>query len=320
MSGPVETQAVAAATASEASSVLGGKQGTSITEVLIPKSEPIPQTNQAEEPQNALTKEFTEEEWVALKDFRSKLPEIFRAVYTPDDPEAELKPVTIWGVILDPKNPASDARVSVFLMKFLRARELRIEDAQVMLTATLKWRHEMNIDAIMKEDFPEKIFSGVGRIFGKDKGGRPVVYNIYGGEQDVSAVFGDVKRFIRWRVQLMEKSIELLNFETLDQMVQVHDYEGVSMFGRTANQKAAASEATAIFQNHYPEFLFKKLFINVPAFLTWMFWIFKPIISAKTYAKMSVVGTGQPVIAEAMLPLIDAQELPKRYGGEAEGF
>ena len=38
-------------------------------------------------------------------------------------------------------------------------------------------------------------------------------------------------------------------------MLQIHDYEGVSMMSRDANQKAAASEATNIFQNHYPEFL-----------------------------------------------------------------
>lgn len=54
----------------------------------------------------------------------------------------------------------------------------------------------------------------------------------------------------------MEKSVRLLDFETLDQMIQVHDYEGVSLMGgRDANQKAAAGEATNIFQNHYPEFL-----------------------------------------------------------------
>ena len=51
-----------------------------------------------------------------------------------------------------------------------------------------------------------------------------------------------------------------------------------------------------------------------------MFWIFKPIISAKTFAKMSVVGTGVPTISEALLPFIAAEELPKRYGGSAEGF
>jgi hypothetical protein len=64
----------------------------------------------------------------------------------------------------------------------------------------------------------------------------------------------------------------------------------------------------------------KKFFINVPTFMTWIFWIFKPLISANTLAKMSVVGSGASAISEALLPIIDAKELPKRYGGDAEGF
>ena len=80
----------------------------------------------------------------------------------------------------------------------------------------------------------------------------------------------------------MEQSIELLDFETVDQMVQIHgtfcavshgcirssqprtaDYEGVSMTQRDAHQKAAAKEATNIFQNHYPELLVRvKISVN----------------------------------------------------------
>lgn len=45
-----------------------------------------------------------------------------------------------------------------------------------MLTATLRWRDEMKVDDIMAEKFPDDVFSGVGRIFGHDKEGRPVVY------------------------------------------------------------------------------------------------------------------------------------------------
>lgn len=57
----------------------------------------------------------------------------------------------------------------------------------------------------------------------------------------------------------MEKTVRMLDFEKYDQMVQVHDYDGVSVFaGRDPNQKAAASEASAIFQNHYPEFLVRQ--------------------------------------------------------------
>ena len=44
-----------------------------------------------------------------------------------------------------------------------------------MLTNTLKWRNEIKIDSIMDEKFPDDVFSGVGRIYRTDLGGRPVV-------------------------------------------------------------------------------------------------------------------------------------------------
>ena len=85
-----------------------------------------------------------------------------------------------------------------------------------------------------------------------------------------------IEKTSRWRVALMEKGIAELDFENVDQMIQVHgtspllifkkkswgvlmriciDYEGVGLTSRDANSKKAASEATAIFQNYYPEFL-----------------------------------------------------------------
>ena len=54
--------------------------------------------------------------------------------------------------------------------------------------------------------------------------------------------------------------------------------------------------------------------------MTWIFWLFKPILPAATLAKMSVVGSGSSSIGRALLPHIDAKELPKQYGGEAEAF
>ena len=108
-----------------------------------------------------------------------------------------------------------------------------------MLIATLRWRDQFKVDEVMKEEFPADIFGKLGFIFGKDKRGGPVTYNLYGANKDLQAIFGDVQRFlryvydativwvasehlIRWRVQLMEKSIAQLDFETVDQMVQVH--------------------------------------------------------------------------------------------------
>ncbi|CAL1715487.1 unnamed protein product [Somion occarium] len=289
-----------------------------------PDSTPAPVSESAvkeDEPQNPLTEKFTDEEWKALKEFRTLLPEIFAEAFHPDDKSAKSEPIQLWGVTIDPNAPNKDARVSVILMKFLRARSLNVKEAHTMLVGTLRWREQFKFNELAKEEFPHDIFGKLGYISGKDKDGQPVVYNLYGSITDMKAVFGDVQRFIRWRVQFMEKSIELLDFVNIDQMVQVHDYDGVSFLaGRDANQKAAAAEATNIFQNHYPEFLSRKFFINVPTVLSWIFWLFKPLLSAATLAKMSVVGHGKSTIKTAFLPVIDAEQIPKRYGGSAPDF
>jgi phosphatidylinositol transfer protein SFH5 len=118
------------------------------------------------------------------------------------------------------------------------------------------------------------------------------------------------------------------------------DYEGVGWNSRDANSKAAASEISSIFSSHYPEFLVRyftflfvqfailsiitfffqahKLFVNVPRTLTWIFWIFKPLLPAATLAKMKVAGHGAHGIGKELLPLVDADQLPKQYGGKAD--
>ncbi|KAG2150285.1 CRAL-TRIO domain-containing protein [Suillus bovinus] len=268
--------------------------------------------------QNPLTEKFTEAEWKALKEFRSIVPEAFKEAF-PEQDDAGLTSYKLWGVTINPLKPR-DARVSVLLMKFLRARNLNSAEAKDMFVSTLQWRESFKVDEAMKEKFPEDIFGKLGRTYGKDKDGHPIAYNLYGANKDLDAVFSDTQRFLRWRVAFMEESIALLDFETVDQMIQIHDYEGVSMSSRTQASKNAASEASSIFQSHYPEFLAKKFFVNVPSFLTWIFWIFKPFIATATVAKMSVIGSGPNVIGTALLPLIPADQLPKRYGGDADGF
>ena len=151
--------------------------------------------------------------------FPAKLPEIFAEVNKDKPPTS----VNIWGVDLAPGSPPT-AKEAIVLYKFLKARNMVLADAQTMLLATLKWRQEFDIDAVRAESFPEDVFGKLGVVAGKDKDGRPVTYNLYSEAKGPknAEVFGDVKRFIRWRVQLMERGIELLDFETIGDMVQVH--------------------------------------------------------------------------------------------------
>ncbi|KAJ2915480.1 hypothetical protein MD484_g4931, partial [Candolleomyces efflorescens] len=292
---------------------------TTVTSTPVTTAAETKNADEDKEPQNTLTRSFTNAEWDALKKFRTELPDIFAESY-PDKADNKTAPITFWGVPIDPQSPKSDARVSVILMKFLRARNLNPTAAREMLVNTLRWRESFNVESLLKEEFPQDIFGGMAKISGVDKDKRPVVYNVYGGNSDLKAVFSDVQRFIRWRVALQERSILLLDFNEVDQMIQIHDYAGVSMSSRDANSKAAASEASNIFSSHYPETLYRKFFINVPTLLSWIFWAFKAIIPSATMAKMSMVGTGESALRKALLPYIDTKQLPKRYGGEAEGF
>ena len=45
-----------------------------------------------------------------------------------------------------------------------------------MLTDTLKWREDFKITEVVKEEFPQDIFGNLGRVYGKDKEGHPIVY------------------------------------------------------------------------------------------------------------------------------------------------
>ncbi|PVG04713.1 CRAL/TRIO domain-containing protein [Serendipita vermifera] len=267
----------------------------------------------AQEPQNRFTEAFTEQEWEGVKKLRSLLPEISAEAY--DNKE---KVPRLWGVELSSTSPT--AKASVVLVKFIRARQGDLEAAKTMLVSTLKWREEFKVDHLAKEEFPEDVFGKVGVISGKDKEGRPVTYNFYGSVSP-EIVFKDVDQFLRWRVNLMERGISLINFETVDSMVQVHGKRDVGLAsvglgGRTANSKAAASQASQIFSDYYPELLHKKFFVSVPTLLTWIFWTFTKLLSPATQKKMAVVGSGPATISEALLPVISKEELLKRYGGE----
>ena len=85
----------------------------------------------------------------------------------------------------------------MLLAKFVRARTLDVAAAADMLAATLQWRAEFDVDKVMAETFDADVFGKLGRVYGKDTEGRPVTYNLYGAVKDMSAVFGDVQKFIR---------------------------------------------------------------------------------------------------------------------------
>lgn len=82
-------------------------------------------------------------------DERSKLAELRAQLATVSD--VIPADTVLWRVKL---HDADDVRSNRVLLKFLRARELDVKEALAMLTSTMKWRAEMNMEALMTEEFP----------------------------------------------------------------------------------------------------------------------------------------------------------------------
>lgn len=136
----------------------------------------------------------------------------------------------------------------------LKSRESDLTKATQMLTDTLIWRKDFGADNLLDEAIDDSVLGSVSYIYKTDKEGRPVCYNFYG-DIDQEKVFGDKDKFIRWRVQVMERGVQLIDFVNTDSMVVIHDYKNASLFGRSSNAKTATKEIIKIMQDNYPEFL-----------------------------------------------------------------
>ncbi|KAJ2864817.1 Non-classical phosphatidylinositol transfer protein (PITP) [Coemansia erecta] len=244
-----------------------------------------------------------------LVKLREALPDIIK-----EAGEAATSPVsaTLWGVPLQPTDAdkQDDPRINVILAKFLKARNNNLDQAREMLTSTLKWRAEFGVDALLDETFPEEVFGSVGYMHGTDKEGRPVTYNFYG-NLDNKTVFGDLERFLRWRVQLHERGMRAVDFVNTSDMVQVHDYDGVGIFSYDKYARAASKATVQIMSDNYPETLATKVFANVPAWGETIFNIIGRWLSDETKRKFVVVGAANAYAALANR--IDPENIPEKF-------
>lgn len=167
---------------------------------------------------------------------------------------------SMWGVPL----LGGDDRADVILLKFLRARDFRVGEALNMLLKCLAWRKEFGAETVAEEDLGFKELEGViAYMQGYDREGHPVCYNAYGVFRDkdmYERIFGDeekLKKFLRWRVQVLERGIKLLHFKPggVNSLIQVTDLKDMPK----RELRVASNQILSLFQDNYPEMVARKV-------------------------------------------------------------
>ncbi|CAN6337967.1 unnamed protein product [Urochloa humidicola] len=236
-------------------------------------------------------------------------------------------PISIWGVPLNPPPAAdgatnaaaaADERADVVLLKFLRARDFRVRDAHAMVLRCAAWRGEFGADGVADEDLGFKDLEGVvAYMHGWDREGHPVCYNAYGVFKDramYERVLGDgdrLARFLRWRVQVMERGVRALSLRPggVNAIIQVTDLKDMPK----RELRAASNQILSLFQDNYPEMVARKVFINVPWYFSVLFSMISPFLTERTKSKFVIAREGN--IAETLYKFIRPELVPVQYGG-----
>ncbi|GMY29457.1 patellin-3-like [Fagus crenata] len=222
--------------------------------------------------------------------------------------------VSIWGIPL-----LQDERSDVILLKFLRARDYKVKDAFAMIKNTVLWRKEFGIDALLEEDHGND-WDKVAFTHGYDKQGHPVCYNVFSEFQNKelyqNTFSTEEKRhkFLKWRIQFLEKSIRKLDFSPtgISSIVQVNDFKNSFGIGKRELWQATKL-AVQLFQDNYPEFLAKQVFVNVPWWYIAYNRMISPFLTQRTKSKFVFAGPSKS--AETLFKYIAPEQVPLQYGG-----
>ncbi|KAK4361357.1 hypothetical protein RND71_020309 [Anisodus tanguticus] len=199
------------------------------------------------------------------------------------------KEISIWGVPLLPSK--GDEKTNVVLLKFLRTRDYKVNESFEMLKKMLEWRKEFNIQSILEEDLGSDL-APAAYMSGIDNQGHPICYNIFGvldDEELYNKKFGTEEKrnqFLRWRVQLMEKGIQQLDFKAggVSSLLQINDLKN-SPGPSKKEVRVATKQAVDLLQDNYPEFVAKNIFINVPFWYYAVHSLLSPFPTQRTKSK-----------------------------------
>ena len=233
----------------------GAKTVEAIKETIVSVSSLVPQ-----EPTPTTSEATKEAEEKAAPSLEAEAVEKDAKVETLASLLAE--EVSIWGVPL-----LADERSDVILLKFLRARDFKVKDAFTMIKNTVRWRKEFGIDELVEQELGSDL-EKVAFMHGFDKEGHPVCYNVYGEFQNKELyqnAFSDEEkrlRFLRWRIQFLERSIRKLDFKPggISTLVQVNDLKS-SPGPNKWELRQATKQALQLLQDNYPEFVAKQVCI-----------------------------------------------------------
>lgn len=214
------------------------------------------------------------------------------------------------------------------LVRFLIARQWDVEKATAMLREHYKWLAETKMATLLKDPFPEE--PTIKKFYpqayhGTDKLGRPLyierpgcidmprLLQVTNTERLMDYFYAGTELQIRRRLP----ACSLVRGEVVDKSLNIMDLDGLGFRVVThATARRVVRDIVTMLQNHYPECSGRMIIINAPKVFSIAWSFVKPMLDEKTVAKISIYGTDKEAYTQALLELVDADQLPALFGGK----
>ncbi|ODM91439.1 SEC14-like protein 2, partial [Orchesella cincta] len=181
--------------------------------------------------------------------------------------------------------PEAYMKEDIYLIRWLRAKNLNQDQAKELLLENLRWRKMNNMSRIHQEDWSDLQEDYQYQIDSFDKTGRPIA-TLRFGEWDIrrACVSGKAQRLTRYLYKALDEAtakVRSLQSEgkQVSQWTSVLDMEGyaVSTHGCFCCLGIYLSYATA-YENHFPGSVHDIILVNTPSIFEVVLRITKPLL------------------------------------------
>ncbi|CAG7718747.1 unnamed protein product [Allacma fusca] len=209
------------------------------------------------------------------------------------------------------------------LLRWIRARDYNLDQAELMLRKHMKWREEIGYDQLAFWDMPKLCEDLMPEtMLGFDDDNCPVLVSPSGKwdmKKTLEVVGSETALLSRWKIaKTIEEAMKgKLTSEgvPVTQYSVITDLQGLTISQGTIAVLQAVSDCAQIFEANFPESSKYLIVINAPWFFATFYKCLKPFLSEKTKAKTHIYGKCRKEWTEFLGSKFPPHVIPRLYGG-----
>ncbi|XP_021964963.1 phosphatidylinositol/phosphatidylcholine transfer protein SFH2 [Folsomia candida] len=233
----------------------------------------------------------------------------------------ELAALQQYKQIILPRLKHDYMKTDLYLIRFLRAANLNLKDAEQRMIDNLKFREENNLEGILSEDWSDIENDYPYSTDTVDKEGRPIVsFSLGDWDLRKGIVQGKRDRVIRYldkafedvALQIREKQAR---GENVTQAIFLINLANFNLAQQGCFQCLPTIYQYFLHQVHFPNLSDKIILVNTPGLFETVLQLLQPIMAPETRVALRVFGPDKDKWRNYLYSLVDKNQLYTEFGG-----